>query len=79
MNKLEMAMYLAEVRLLVMEQVPSHPEDRHWIADDACTGSILRYQSKGYPAYAVASAIIDSYRSVERELKFQAIEKGVTQ
>jgi 2-methylcitrate dehydratase PrpD len=74
MDKLQMAMYLASVRLFVMEQVPADPEDRHWIADDRCTETILRYYVKAYKAEAVAHAIIDAYHAVEKELSFQSIE-----
>lgn len=65
-SKLEQAMYLAEVRLMVMEQTPADPEDRHWIADDVCTDMILRYAKNGYDVRSVTHALVDAYRAVER-------------
>lgn len=64
MNKLAQAVYLATVRLRIMELTPDVPAKAHWINDDVFTEPILHYQTKKYTPESVAFALVDAYHSV---------------
>lgn len=66
MNKVAMAMYLADVRLTVMDNAPS--SGRHWVTDDILTSFILRYFKRDVEVEALAHSLVDAYRAVEHEM-----------